>query len=386
MRILHTAYSYAPLLDGVAEVVRHISEGLARRGHEVHVATNIVPSLPAESVQNGVHVHRFSVYGNFTIGIAGKAREYRELVGTGQWDIMVNHCLRSWPTDAVLEDVQRFPWPSILVTHGLGTGQPAFADYYRKVPRFIPHYAAWVTVSALNEEFGFARQHELADPIVIRNGVDLQEWDNPRIGVRQKWHGDGRPWLVNVSNHSRQKGHEWLFQLARRVRGTGARLTIVGNVRRAGKWRLGKLGVNGGCFYQCRMRSLASKSIELKVGIPRSEVVSAIREADVLVSTSRWEANSVVLLESMAAGTPWVSFDVGSARENAGGIVVDTLHQMTDAVVELLQNPDLRISLGQQGHLRARERHDWQFIVTQYEDLYRQVKEKWEPRLCAARS
>ena len=39
MRILHTASTFAPSFDGVAEVVRHISERLAHRGHDVHVAT-----------------------------------------------------------------------------------------------------------------------------------------------------------------------------------------------------------------------------------------------------------------------------------------------------------------------------------------------------------
>ena len=42
MRILHTANTYAPSLDGVAEVVRNISERLVKRGHEVHVATSAI--------------------------------------------------------------------------------------------------------------------------------------------------------------------------------------------------------------------------------------------------------------------------------------------------------------------------------------------------------
>lgn len=382
MRILHTANTYAPLLDGVAEVVRHISEGMARRGHQVHVATSVVPSQPAESVVNGVHVHRFPVHGNWATGMTGPVREYRDFVASGQWDIVVHHCLQAWPTDALLEMIARFPWPSLLVTHGLGTNDPVFTEYYRYIPKLIPQFAAWVTISAFNEEFDFARQNRLPDPMLIRNGVNLQEWTHPSLGVRKKWNADGRPWLVNISNHSRQKGHDRLFQLISRLRGTGARLTIVGDARRADKWRLGKLGINGGCFYQCRTRTLMSKSVDLKVRIPRQEVVSAIQEADLLVSTSRWEANSVVLLESMAAGTPWVSLDVGSARENAGGVVVSTVDEMAAAVVELLRDSGCKKGLGHEGRLRAEERHDWQSIVQQYEDVYRQATLRNETRMC----
>jgi glycosyltransferase involved in cell wall biosynthesis len=370
MRILHTANTYAPLLDGVSEVVRHISEELARRGHEVHVATRAVPSQPAEEIVNRVHVHRFSVSGNLTAGMRGKVREYQEFVRAGPWDVMVNHCLQVWPTDALLEDIAGFPWASILVTHGLTTGNPIFREYYGKMPLFIPRYAAWVSVSALSEEFAFASQHGLRAPTVIRNGVDLREWSHSLLNLREMWNLQGNPWLINVSNHNPLKRHDWSFQLAGRLKGTNAKLTIVGNYHPADKWQLGRLGIRGGCFYECRMRAFASRSVRLKTAIARREVVSAIREADLLVSTSRWETNSVVLLESMAAGTAWVSTDVGSARENTGGIVVNSVNEMAEAVLELLRDADRRRALGREGRARIEERHDWNRIVNRYERIY----------------
>ena len=77
MRILHTALTYAPSLDGVAEVVRNISERLARRGHDVHVATAAVGSGDSYEELSGVHVHRFSARGSLTIGMRGQIEEYR---------------------------------------------------------------------------------------------------------------------------------------------------------------------------------------------------------------------------------------------------------------------------------------------------------------------
>jgi glycosyltransferase involved in cell wall biosynthesis len=370
VRILHTAHTYAPLLDGVAEVVRHISEGLVRRGHEVHVATRAVASQPAEEIVNGVSVRRFSVSGNLAVGMKGEVREYQEFVRAGGWDLMVNHCLQTWSTDALLEWVGSFPWASLLVTHGLSTENQMFREYYRKMPKFIPRYSAWVSVSALNEESAYANQHGLNAPRVIRNGVDLQEWNDSLLNLREAWNLQGHPWLINVSNHSHEKRHDWSFQLAERLKGTNAKLTIVGNSHMADRWQLGRLGIRGGCYYECRMRAFTSRSVQLKTAIARREVVSAIKEADLLVSTSRREANSIVLLESMAAGTPWISTDVGSARENAGGIVVSSVDKMAEAVLELLRDPDRRKCLGQEGRIRVGERHDWNRIVDSYEQLY----------------
>ena len=137
------------------------------------------------------------------------------------------------------------------------------------------------------------------------------------------------------------------------------------------KWGLGRFGVSGGCAYQCKLRSILSRSaVDLRVNLQREEVVSAIREADLMVSTSRKEANSLALLESMAAGVPWVSFDVGSARENGGGAVVNNLDEMRQAVSEFSRNLELRRNLGNAGHAQVVEKHNWDSIVDQYEQLY----------------
>jgi glycosyltransferase involved in cell wall biosynthesis len=72
----------------------------------------------------------------------------------------------------------------------------------------------------------------------------------------------------------------------------------------------------------------------------------------------------------MAAGIPWVSFDVGSARENEGGIVAANFSEMVEAVIELSQNPRLRERLGAAGRAQVVVKHDWDGIVDQYEQLY----------------
>ncbi len=134
MRILHTAATYFPLLDGIAQVLHHISEGLVRRGHQVHVATAAVSSRPPYTIINGVHVRSFVARGNLALGMSGEIGKYSDFVRAGDWDIAVNHCLQAWPTDAILNELGWYPWPSVLVTHGLSAvGSPDFRDYYRRV-------------------------------------------------------------------------------------------------------------------------------------------------------------------------------------------------------------------------------------------------------------
>src|ERR1700728_4233118 len=187
MRILHTAATYSPSLDGVAEIVRNISERLAQRGHDVHVATTDVGSQSSCDDLRGVHVHRFAVKGNLAHGMRGQVQQYRGFVRSGHWDLLVNHCLQTWPTDALLDEIGAYPWPSVLVTQGLSIRNPLFDAYYHEIPRYLSKYRKWVRVSNVSEEAHFAKQFNIPMPPIITNGVDLNERTRPPLGLRQAW-------------------------------------------------------------------------------------------------------------------------------------------------------------------------------------------------------
>ena len=104
-------------------------------------------------------------------------------------------------------------------------------------------------------------------------------------------------------------------------------------------------------------------------------------QADILLMTSNWEAYPLAMLEAMAAGTLWVSFDVGNAREMSGGIVVESASEMAAVVLDLLNDPDRARQLGADGQAQIAARHHWETIVDQYEDLYQTVARS----KCAAR-
>jgi glycosyltransferase involved in cell wall biosynthesis len=181
---------------------------------------------------------------------------------------------------------------------------------------------------------------------------------------------------VNVSTHSPAKNHRALFEVARALRGidASAHVTQIGSGNRAGKWNLGRLGVRGGCYYRCAATAPLVRNLTMKLGVSRAETVSAVKEADLFILTSSWEASPLVILEAMAAGTPFVSFDAGCVREHAGGRVVTSVPEMVEATRELLSNSELRRRLGEQGKARIAERHDWEVITMAYDNLYARLK------------
>ncbi len=72
------------------------------------------------------------------------------------------------------------------------------------------------------------------------------------------------------------------------------------------------------------------------------------------------------ILESLALGTPVVSTSKGAEglelEDGVHLLIADTPQDFANAVMRLLENPELRARLGKQGKERVRQRYDWQII------------------------
>ncbi|MHB8490370.1 MAG: glycosyltransferase family 4 protein [Candidatus Dormibacteria bacterium] len=378
MRILHTAQSYPPHVSGVAEVVSQLTIRLAGMGHEVHVATSAEDGAAPEEVLAGVHVHRFRASGNAVVGMHGALREYVAFATSQAWDIVTLHCAQTWTTDALLPQLRLVAGSKILVLHGVSAiDTPSYAHYFATLASTVrsKEIAAIVGLDESTEETELCRRHVLPPPVIIPNGVDLRAWAGTLLNVRARWDIGGRPWLLSIGNHNPLKGHHRFHRVASKLRADLADVaaTIIGNSHPAARWHLGRVGVKGGCWYSCRWTSRTARIPRLRSHVPRDEVISAVREADLVIVPSYWEASPLVVLESMAAGTPWISFDVGCVARHAGGVVVSSEEGMVRVCAELLRDPARRAELGDQGRLRVRETHDWADIVRRYDDLGRRL-------------
>jgi glycosyltransferase involved in cell wall biosynthesis len=140
---------------------------------------------------------------------------------------------------------------------------------------------------------------------------------------------------------------------------------LVGGYHPAAKWNLGVLGIKGGCYYECCARAIFQRNVHLLVGISRSAVLAKFGESALLISTSNREANSLVLIEACAAGLPWISYDVGSARYVPGGVIAKDADDMVRLVRELVPDEKRWAELSSDGVDFAREL-DWAEVARQY--------------------
>lgn len=196
-------------------------------------------------------------------------------------------------------------------------------------------------------------------------------------GARARVDGDGEvlppPQLLFAGRLQPLKGPDIAIRTLAAVRATipDAQLRIVGGASGSGQGTTGPE----------QLRALA---VELGVGdavvfepaIDQQRLAARYREADVLLAPSRSETFGLVALEAQACGTPVVAADVAGleAVVGDGGTLVPG-HDPADhaaAVVEYLQDPDLRARAGAAGVVTARAA-SWDHTVRRLHEAYGEV-------------
>jgi L-malate glycosyltransferase len=121
------------------------------------------------------------------------------------------------------------------------------------------------------------------------------------------------------------------------------------------------------------------------------QIAELLAVSDVCVLSSKFEGFSNAILEYMAAGRPVVATDVGGAREavidgETGYLVAaGDVAGMASRIVRLLQNHELRQSLGETGQRIVEQKFSTDAQLRKTEELYSQLLKKHSSDAAGAR-
>lgn len=385
MRILHTVEFYHPSVGGAQEVVKQISEGLVRRGHDVTVATTRLPDRRRFEV-NGVKIAEFDVSGNLVYGIRGTPGAYRRFVRCGKFDVMMSYAAQQWACDASYELIDELPYATVMAPCGFsGLQEPAYAAYFQQMPNILKKYDRLIFHSDTYQDRRFAQAHGL-EPIsrTIANAASESEFTEIDGTFRQRYGIPSNvPMLLMVASHTGVKGHDIAIKALAKARIGGAVLALVGNSIRP-----------GGCLWSCRwwasMARIYSRGQRrvMLLDLPRRDVVAAYHAADLFVFPSVVECSPLVLFECMAAKLPFVASPAGNSQEIAewsgsgvivaadrrqNGFLYTRSHHLAAAIERMLGDRDRLAELGERGHQIWRQRFTWDCAVDRYEQVYREA-------------
>jgi glycosyltransferase involved in cell wall biosynthesis len=147
---------------------------------------------------------------------------------------------------------------------------------------------------------------------------------------------------------------------------------------RARVYFVGDFDVETDAYARRCLEEVRSAGVEASVSFVgyTEGVAEWYRALDAVAVPSRNEGLARCMIESLACGTPVVSFDVCSAREilegrDCGLVVASGNHKvMAEALASLASDADARARLGARGAVVARELFDPSEVVRAYERLY----------------
>lgn len=375
-----------PALQGSQVLVRQLAEGLARRGHRVHLvaygaASNVLPPdvmvhrLPrlwgCRTTASGPHPGKIILDVLLTAKLRGVVR--REGV-----DVIHAHNYEGAIASLIVGRLTGRP----VVYHGHSAMVDELPSYFSSLlARAVAlHVGRWLDANVPRRaDYCIGVTDDLVDVLraqgVSPDGVKCvfpgspegEEMDTPAgAGFRMRLDERGGPILLYAGNLDGYQNLEFLLRSFARVRAErpDTRLFVVthGEGRR----------------YRSRSRELGAKSVSVLKVRSFPEAWALIEAADIAVCP-RTEATGfpMKLLNYMAAGKAIVSCE-GSAkllRHGETALIVPNGDEaaFAAAIVRLLERADERQRLGDGARDAVRALCDWKIMVERVEGVYERV-------------
>jgi glycosyltransferase involved in cell wall biosynthesis len=231
MRLLFCCEFYFPSVGGVQEVMRQIAERLARRGHDVTVATTKLGNRNFD-VHNGVKIVEFAVTGNLANGISGEVERYRAFVQEFQCDALLIKAAQQWTFDALWPVFDSLSCRKVFIPCGFsGLYEPNYVGYFEEMPSILRKFDHLIFYADRYRDTDFARTHGIENYSIVPNGASEIEFGVERDVDFRRRHGipEDSFVILTVGSITGMKGHRELLEAFVKYPDDDHRLTFIMN-------------------------------------------------------------------------------------------------------------------------------------------------------------
>ena len=324
MKILHTVKSYSPLSGGMYEVVKQISKNLARKGHDVTIASSRCPDNYNDDIK--IELFDFSK--------SGEEKRYQDYLINSDFEIITNFAATQPMTDWALPILDKIKSKKIFVPTSFGgIVSKIHEKYFLQMKTWIKNYDLLIFLSDDYLDINFARENAVPENrmVIIPNGASKEEFFDKEstLNIRKKLGISKDDFLIlHVGSFTGVKGHKETIEIFSQAKISDSSLILIGNGDTKSFREIKKRSARLNDTRSFRERNK-------KIIIPnlnRQETVSAYKESNLFLFPSNTECSPIVLFEAMAAGLPFLTADVGNAKEiiqwSNAGIILPTRHDV----------------------------------------------------------
>lgn len=391
MKVAQLATRFPPGPGGVEQHVAELAPRLHARGHTVDVYTSdlyrefpamerLARSVPREEEFPWGRVHRLPVW-----SLPGELhytffRTLTETLARDRPEIVHAHTYGTNQVAAAHRHRRRFGTPFVLTAHfhpiwsieGGWLRHRIRGFYDRRVAAGVVRDASRIVVQTHEEERLLRALGLTLPPLeIIPPGYRPLPPPPPGSGSFAERFRIPGPFVLFVGRLASNKGLLDLTEAFGRLAATdrSAQLVLVGE---DGGQRAAVMARARGLGLSDRVHLLGHVDDD-------SLLAAAYREARVTVLPSEYEAFGLVLLESLAAGTPVVASRVGGIPEvvedGKAGLLVPPKSPpaLAGAILRVWEDRDLARRLGEYGRDRVVPRFRWDELVDRLDALYREV-------------
>lgn len=367
MKILFVVESYYPSLNGVANVVRYLAEGLAKKGYQVSVATRLLDCKSRNDVVNGVEIHRFDVNFNLLKLPSGEKKKFLDFVLNHNSDCVILECTECVTTDLVIPHLSKLKSKKILHVHGCsGLVRNSFfkkcdgflhtvGHTYNKLKAFW-YFNYWlkkyvtlfdkaIVISEADNGKPYLEKYLGNNVLVLGNAADEMFFQSEHIqhDVLKRLVGmKSSKYLLSCANYSVVKDQKTMIEQFYKARTEDCALVCIGS--QANDY-FGECQV----LMQKMEEKYGHKEVFLLHHIDRTLFPSIVAESMIYLVTSRREQYSISIIEAMSQGIPFISTNVGNASILPGGLTIDHVSTMHKTIESLMKDKQLYQELSSKG-------------------------------------
>ncbi len=377
MKILQVVPFFSPKFGGSVTVLYELSRKLAKRNHEVTILStdfNFDDQYADQIRAEGVTVISFPCIVRFGLFLYSPSiKEWAEN-NLKEFDIIHLHNYRAYQNAVIHIFAKKYGIPYIMQAHG--SVLPFFNKEFLKKcfdkvygNKILQDATICIASTAIEsdqyEKMGVSKNRI----IIVPNGIDLSQFGD--LPVRGQFR----------SKHNIPENVRLILTLGRihKIKGIDLLVTSFSQIcRKTGNVRLVIAGPDGGSLSQIReqVHELQIEDRVLFTGpLYDKEKLEAYIDSDIFVFPSRYDSFGNTLLEAWMCGLPVIvstNCCVSSVIKNSNtGIVVGLdPSQITEQIINLLNDDENRRKLGISGKIFVQNNYDIDKIVQRIEEIY----------------
>jgi glycosyltransferase involved in cell wall biosynthesis len=369
MKILMLCYEYPPIGGGGAKVVAGLSSELVRQGHHVDLVTMRFKNLPVYEKNNNLNIYRVRclrfksnlstpfellTYLIFALPLLIK------LTKKNRYDI--NHTHFIFPDGILAYIIKKLTGlPYMITAHGSdvpGYNPNRFKllhKFIRPLWKRVVKHSSKIICSSKSLQKLVLKSDKNAKIELLQNGINLRKFSQKETKKKS---------ILVVSRIFERKGIQYFLDAIQSLN-HGFEINIVGD----------------GPY----LENLKDQVKKLKLNVNllgfidnKSGTLKELYETSLIfVFTSEAENFPIVLLEAMSAGLAIITTNNTGCAEVVGETALLVPPKDPDAIrnalLRLIENPELCRELGEAARTRVEQEFGWESITKRHISLYKQV-------------